>query len=132
METIVYNFLKSGHGKGACDGVGALTKRTADAAVANGQDVHDFKTLLRTLNNSNINCWFDSVSHKDIRVFKDQLHVSKMETFKGTLKVHQWIWCRSESLKIRFNKLSCYECSYNSNCKHYYLGCASLNGNSAD
>lgn len=89
IETIVYSYSESGHSKGPCDGVGALTKRTADAAVANGKYVHDLSELLDVLNKSNLNCWFDTVTEDDMIMLSDQLELSKITTFKGTLKVHQ-------------------------------------------
>ena len=71
IDTIVYNFSESGHGKGACDGVEALTKRSADAAVANRQDISSLNKLFSFLKNSSANCWFDIVLAEKITKFDE-------------------------------------------------------------
>ena len=49
LSKIIYNFSESGHGKGAADRVGALTKRTTDNIIANGEDVNAFQKLFEVL-----------------------------------------------------------------------------------
>ena len=43
------NFLESGHGKGAPDGVGAALKRSADASVCMGKDIVSTRDFFREL-----------------------------------------------------------------------------------
>ena len=85
------------------DGVGALTKRTADTGVANGRGVQDFEALFNLLNESIANCWHHSVTSDSIKQFDEELKLFNMPTFQVILKVHQWIWCRCEPLEIKFN-----------------------------
>lgn len=38
-----WNYYEAGHGKGAPDGIGGVTKRTADRLVAEGKDIGSFE-----------------------------------------------------------------------------------------
>lgn len=38
------------------------------------------------------------------------------------MKVHQYKWCKKNEDTIRFNEMSCYECSIDNKCIHYHLG----------
>lgn len=121
IKYIVYNFSESGHGKNAADGVGAVTKRTADGVVACGKDVSNFESLVQALEESQINVWFAPVTAKEI-LQADKGMKKNLPTFKGTMKMHQWIWCKNKPSIIRFNRLSCYDCNLDTHCNHFHLG----------
>ena len=88
ISTIVYNFSESGHGKGPVDGVGAITKRTADAIVANGKDVDSFEKLAKVLKEKDMSVWYDIIKNTEFNYFEEQVP-KKLVSFKGTMKVHQ-------------------------------------------
>lgn len=132
IKTIIYNFSECGHGKGIADGVGAVTKRTADAEVAKGKDIDNFEKLIGFLKSNNDKIWYESVTTEDILHFEKKIKSVNLVTFKGTMKVHQWIWCRDNSKKIKFNRLSCYECDFKNKCKHFFLGSMLLPGEVAE
>lgn len=49
IRSFSWNYSESGHGKGAPDGIGGVTKRTADRLVAQGNDIGSFDSLLQVL-----------------------------------------------------------------------------------
>lgn len=51
ITAITYNFSEAGHGKSAADGVGAVVKRTADQAIAYGNDITNIDSLFKVLQN---------------------------------------------------------------------------------
>jgi hypothetical protein len=46
LEKMTWNFTESGHGKSACDGIGAVLKRTCDRIVATNSDVSTFEDFV--------------------------------------------------------------------------------------
>lgn len=55
MKSVTWNYLESGHGIGAPDGIGAVVKRTADLQVKCGRDVGDFSTFLAVVRENDKN-----------------------------------------------------------------------------
>jgi hypothetical protein len=53
IKELTWNYTKTGHGKGAPDGVGELIKRRTDTLVAQGNDNENFEKLIDCLVN-----WF--------------------------------------------------------------------------
>lgn len=53
LKSFTWNYSKSGHGKGAPNGVGGTLKPTADRLVAEGQDLADFMSLFNALKDKN-------------------------------------------------------------------------------
>ena len=43
FEEVTWNFFKSGHGKGAADGIGGTVKREADRLVTHGIKRHHWR-----------------------------------------------------------------------------------------
>ena len=66
FKSVTWNFLESGHGKGAAGGLGAAVKREADRFVSNGLDISDAAQLYEKLllNDSSIKCMY--VSELDV------------------------------------------------------------------
>lgn len=118
---VTYNFSEAGHGKSAADGVGAVVKRTADNLVACGNDICNYEAFVIAMKARLKTVFFETVSEKDITDV--DMHIpSKLTTFVGTMKVHQWTWNRENYNCIMFRLLSCYNCDSAQRCKHFHLG----------
>lgn len=120
IKRITYNYSEAGHGKGAPDGVGADLKRTADAAVAVGNDVNSLEKLLQVFIDRNGKVRVSSVTEESIKSIEAVLP-SEIDGFPGTMKVHQYKWSKETGI-IYFNSLSCNDCSTDQPCSHYHLG----------
>lgn len=123
-QTVVWNLLEAGHGKGAADGIGATIKRTADALVSTGTDIPSAAVLYRNL-----------IPKTKVRLFyieeenfeRMNMEVSKVESdlkpIPGTMQIHQLFYNDADPDIIRHRQLSCY-CSWSSDdqiCKCYDL-----------
>nr|CAH7724830.1 unnamed protein product [Callosobruchus chinensis] len=84
-----WNYWESGHGKGAPDGVGGVTKRTADRLVSEGKDICSYEILLTSLQNNIKNVTFFSIDDKDIAKVSDLIKKGNIKPFVGTMQVHQ-------------------------------------------
>lgn len=91
IKTITWNYSESGHGKGAPDLVGAVIKRTADRAVAQGQDIKDLDDFLNIMNQNLKKIKLRTVSEYDIGE-KDLLFPQNVKSFIGCMKMHQIVW----------------------------------------
>lgn len=116
LKLITWNYFESAHGKGAADGVGAVLKRTADAAVAQGKDVASMDAFLDVVTKNTQNIKIVTVHEYEIAE-KDLLIPSdKLLLLQGTMKVHQVLW-QKESVLLIFREASCFIC-LNSDCTH--------------
>ncbi|XP_063225527.1 uncharacterized protein LOC134532701 [Bacillus rossius redtenbacheri] len=123
IENFTWNFSESGHGKGAPDGVGGCLKRTADRLVAEGKDVSNFETFVKVLEDNCKGVKLFTVKEKEIESLEEYLHLEekKIEAFKGTLQVHQVVYCsRKRSSGLQFRSSSCFSCQQK--CVHFFLG----------
>jgi len=117
---IEWLFSEAGHGKGEADGVGGTTKRTADSAVAHGQDVNCLQKLKDLLDVRCPSIFYCIVENQDIEEV-DKIKIAKTETVKGTLKIHNWHWVRERPREIIFKTLKCLSCPDIPSCSHYSL-----------
>lgn len=125
VDVISWNYSEAGHGKGAPDGLGGTIKRTADLLVTQGKDVNSFEKLHTELQNQIKNIDIIPVNKSEIQSFTEKT-IDNSITFKGTMKVHQVIWCKSNSKEIAFRRLSCFCCSLDKECEHYGMGTQKL------
>jgi hypothetical protein len=104
-----WDFLESGHGKSACDGVGGSIKRFADTAVKTGviiSNADDFFQWAQS-NNDKMSCI--SVSPGEVSVAQRMLN--NAEPVKGVSKCHT---VRAFNGSIFIREMSCYrECCQN-------------------
>ncbi|KAF2892484.1 hypothetical protein ILUMI_13703 [Ignelater luminosus] len=121
IEEISWNYFESGHGKGAVDGVGGRLKRTADRLVACGYDIQNFVSLISHLKDACPGIHIETVVEEDFTKFDNTLPAS-LKPFKGTMKVHQVCWADKTPKSLSIRRLSCGECSFDKECKHYGLG----------
>ncbi|CAB0021014.1 unnamed protein product [Nesidiocoris tenuis] len=110
LQSAMWNYHETGHGKGAPDGVGATVKRTADKAVAEGSDVVDIETLVTVLRNRLRNVEVRVIGSSSIENAISSIPTS-LRTFKGTMEVHQIAW-RKGDVELYMNKLTCFACPY--------------------
>lgn len=89
LKKYTWNYLESGHGKGAADGVGAVCKRTADRYVGQGHDIADFNTLFDVIKENCPNITIFKIFERDIKEFEQNIDPAKAKQFVGTMKVHQ-------------------------------------------
>ncbi|CAH2011519.1 unnamed protein product [Acanthoscelides obtectus] len=89
IKVCSWNYWESGHGKGAPDGVGGVTKRTADRLVAEGKDISSYEILLNSLQNNIKNITYFSIDDADINKISDLIKKDSIKPFVGTMQVHQ-------------------------------------------
>ena len=88
FKKVTWNFLEAGHGKGPADGVGAAVKRTADALVAKGMDIHNGAMLFEELSKVKSSVKLFNVTDEEISEVERSL-IDDLQTVKGTMKIHQ-------------------------------------------
>ncbi|CAH0407069.1 unnamed protein product [Chilo suppressalis] len=119
LKAVSWNYLESGHGKGAPDGIGAVIKRTADSTVRFGNDLGTLQDFWNILKLKIKNVELRMITYEDI---EDKKIPKTVKMFKGTMQVHQVLWS-SSSLSMTFRKLSCFFCPNGCICTHgYHLG----------
>ncbi|KAL4702763.1 hypothetical protein ACJJTC_002303 [Scirpophaga incertulas] len=119
LKAVSWNYMETGHGKGAPDGIGAVVKRTADKTVRFGRDIGTLKDFWLVIKEKIKNVEIRIVSKKDIEEKKTPRN---LKSFKGTMSVHQVLWS-ANSLRMTFRKLSCFFCPNGVTCTHgYHLG----------
>ena len=128
VEEISWNYFESGHGKGAVDGIGGCLKRTADRLVASGYDIPNIDALLFYLRESCPGIQIECVAEEQIMNY-DKLIPFKLKPFKGTMQVHQLCWNMNKPNCVALRRLSCSNCSFETNCSHYGLGNFSIQTN---
>nr|CAI5819555.1 unnamed protein product [Callosobruchus analis] len=119
-NSVRWHYLKSHHGKGAPDGIGGCVKRTADSLVARGEDIPNYETLLKKLQTLN-GILVLPIDEREISEFDSKIPVS-LEAFKGTMKVHEALWIKTNPFVVCFRRLSCSDCTADQVCMHYNLG----------
>lgn len=87
--------------------------------MAYSEDVNNYERLVNISEKCG-NIFIDKVSEEDINQVLGMIP-KDMETFEGTMKVHQWKWNKLQN-NINFNEMSCYDCKMNENYKHFHLG----------
>lgn len=121
-EKMAWHFSESSHGKGAPDGIGGAIKRSADALVAQGHDVADFKMLVSKLQESSTSINIIPIDAERIFVLKNEFkEIEGAETFKVTLNIHQVTWTKGENC-LQARRLSCLSCDLDEKCVHYNIG----------
>ena len=120
IRRITWNYSEAGHGKGIPDGVGATVKGASDNAVKYGEDVHTFDALVSVLSRKCHKTYIDTVDEAYILKVDEELPL-ELETFKGTMTVHQFKWTKVHPVAIHFNSVSCFECPPEEECIHYGL-----------
>ncbi|CAH0398775.1 unnamed protein product [Chilo suppressalis] len=116
LITVIWNYSEKGHGKGAPDGVEAVLKRTADAAVKFGEDVANLTDFVKILESRVKNIIIIPVTEQNI-IEKEKKIPKNATPFRGTLSVHQVLWKKDQDY-ITFRNLSCFSCEPGEICRH--------------
>lgn len=110
-----WNFLASGHGKGAPDAIGGAVKRQADAMVNTGCDIPDATNLLNCLQKSDTVIKLHFITSADIDRIDAECPKS-LKSVSGTMKIHQLQIDGERS--VAYRHLSCF-CSRPTMCSCY-------------
>lgn len=115
-----WNYFESGHGKGACDGVGGTAKRMADQSIKQGkvsiQDASDFHHWGQEYHK---NAKYILVKQEDCEAARKEIDEMNKAIcpVKGTLQIHHVVGI--EKGKVKTSKTSCYcEQCFNNNEVH--------------
>nr|CAI5865054.1 unnamed protein product [Callosobruchus analis] len=119
-NSVRWHYFESHHGKGAPDGRSGCVKRTTDSFVARGEDIPNYETLLKKLQTLN-GILVLPIDEGEISEFDSKIPVS-LEAFKGTMKIHEALWIKTNPFVVRFRRLSCSDCTADLVCMHYNLG----------
>lgn len=109
-----WNYFEAGHGKGAADAIGGVTKRAADRAVDHGTDIVNASMMYDVLKKTTTVEMF-LVSEDEVTII-DALLPSVVKPVVGIMKVHQLQLLRSCEVSVR--NLSCF-CAAPSACHCY-------------
>nr|XP_022911616.1 uncharacterized protein LOC111422633 isoform X1 [Onthophagus taurus]XP_022911617.1 uncharacterized protein LOC111422633 isoform X1 [Onthophagus taurus] len=124
VKNFTWNYLEAGHGKGAPDGIGGVTKRTLDRLVGQGADMVEIKAMLNNLCQNIQNITYYQIDADKINEMSQKLKNVLLQTFRGTMKVHQ---IKKEdyesSIRLNFYELSTF---INGN-KKYFIGSLKFN-----
>lgn len=118
VNELRWHYSESGHGKGAPDGVERCLKRNADSLVTHGRDISTFEKFILELKTKCPGVTIIPVTKEVIDKFKITV---ALETFKGTLQIHEIVWTKTKSSFLQAKKLSCLKCTATT-CKHYDIG----------
>lgn len=109
-----WNFFEAGHGKGPCDGIGGVTKRSADIAMKSGrcsiQDASDFYAWSQS---DACNLKSISFTYIDKAVCEEnsvEISTWPAKPVKGTMKVHAVIGRGNSKLLVRDTSCYCEKC----------------------
>ncbi|CAG2248624.1 unnamed protein product [Mytilus edulis] len=106
-----WQYFEAGHGKGPCDGVGAVAKRMADNAVKRDKHViQDAKSFFAwaSQSESSINyMWVgkDSIAQADI-----DIKATELKPIKGTMLLHAVFGHNESTIITREKSCFCEEC----------------------
>ena len=119
VENMMWHFSESGHGKGAPDGVGGCLKRTADSLVGRGKHLSSLEILVSELTEACKGINIISINDQSFKEM-DTFIPDNVQSFKGTLQVHQLVWHHTDPNIVHVRRLSCQTCP--EFCEHYNLG----------
>lgn len=102
-----WQYFEAGHGKGPCDGVGAVAKRMADNAVKREKHViQDAKGFFQWASTSTSSIQYEWVGREKIAQSDNEIKQMNLQPIKGTMGLHA-IFALSDSL-VATRKGSCF------------------------
>ena len=113
-----WSFFEAGHGKGPCDGVGAVLKRLADMAQRHGADIQDAWDFFKwAKNNGSVKIEVFFISPEDYEEWKEVVDVLRETTVAvpGTMKIHAIRDVPGHSDYIEHRQISC-DCDDDDEC----------------
>jgi hypothetical protein len=108
-----WHYFEAGHGKGACDGIGGVVKRTADTAlksgkvnITNGKDFYEWGLKL----DSKIKYEFIERTEYEEAKEKNDVRQKHLNKVKGTLEVHAVVGVNEHEVMVRDTTCACSNC----------------------
>lgn len=92
-----------------------MIKRTADFEVNHGTDINSIDKLMTVLQ-ARTNIIVIRINETDVEQ-RAKMIPNNLETFMGTLKVHQVLWERN-CRRLNFRTSSCFKCTTMQICTH--------------
>uniref|UniRef100_A0A8D8TC48 Uncharacterized protein n=1 Tax=Cacopsylla melanoneura TaxID=428564 RepID=A0A8D8TC48_9HEMI len=117
IKAFTWNYSEAGHGKGAPDGIGGVCKRTADRIVGEGKDISTPQMLMNVLLENVKAVKFFYIEDTDIDTVSNQLDLTKVKAFPGTMQVHQVCSVNSTLTHLVFRTLSHFGVHLPPNCR---------------
>lgn len=115
LKWATWNYSAAGHGKGSADGIGATIKQTADAFVAQGHELPDFKTFVIKMV-ARMNVVLIAISNSE--VLAAEALPKKMKAIQNTKKIHQVTWTSDKPQYVYLLQLTCVACDLEQACRH--------------
>lgn len=110
----VWNFFEAGHGKGPCDGVGGVTKRSADLAMKSGrcviQDAEGFFAWTQSDQCNLKSIKFQYISRETCEETAEEVKAWMLKPLKGTMKLHSVIGKGEGKVLVRDTSCYCPDC----------------------
>ena len=97
LKCASWNYTAAGHGKSAADAIDGTVKRMCDRYVRFSNSILCAEDIVNLLNNSNYRINTFLITEDNIKNI-ETLVPEKLESIKGTIKVHQIVWCSSHPL----------------------------------
>ena len=82
------------------------------------KDVDTFEKVVELLQGKTSKVFYTIVNEPEVKEL-DDIVPSHIDTFPGTMTVHQYTWSKENPDLIFFNSVSCYECPAGQTCGHY-------------
>lgn len=106
-----WQYFEAGHGKGPCDGVGAVAKRMADDAVRQGKTtIQDASDFFAWANGTHGAVQYVFVSKDQCEATQNEMKRKKLSPIKGTIKIHSVIGLKDNRIACRFASCFCENC----------------------
>ena len=109
-----WNYTESCHGKGPCDPIGGVAERKADQAIKNGRFIiQDAVDIFEWAKQDSSSIKFSYLSIKEYEISEKFLKANckKLQTVKGTMKVHGVFSLKPNTIEIRDTLCFCSKCS---------------------
>lgn len=105
-----WDYFEAGHGKGPCDGVGAVAKRLADMAQRHGKDIQDAWDFYRWATEStSVHFEVFFITKEVFEKFKEEVDALRLTTVpvRGTMKLHAVRTVPGKEGYVEHRKTSC-------------------------
>lgn len=124
-----WHYFEAGHGKGPCDGVGAVAKRRADDAVRQGKVTIQYSDeFYAWASKTQGTVEYIYVKTNVCEATQKELSAIKIQPIKGTLQIHAVFGLGQNQIATRNATCFCTKCYVPGVFKghHEYLGCRGL------
>lgn len=131
VDYLQWHYFESGHGKGAPDGIGGCLKRMADRISSLSEDITTCEDFVRILRNQCPGIKIMDVDNSKIDKLERSIPTD-LSTLKGTMRVHEITWKKSDKYILQAKSLSCLTCQLSVSCPHFHVGTVNLENTCSD